>query len=68
MGSYKIEPADLAPTTADRKAVEEHAKKNATPDWLFNATKVGERWAIGAEVTEQDYRDAVNRTANHKYS
>jgi hypothetical protein len=35
-----------------------------TPVWLFRATKIGHRWAIGAEITEDDYTKAVAETAH----
>ena len=51
----------------ETKTIEEHAKEHKTAEWLFKATKVGELWAQGAEITEDEYLEAVEKTANYKY-
>jgi len=52
------------PIKSGAAAIEKWAAKNATPDWLFKATKIAKQWAGGAEVSEAEYLSAVDVCAN----
>lgn len=49
---------------ADRQTIEIWGAEKRTPDWLFAATKALKGWAIGQEVSEEDYDLAVLAAAN----
>ncbi|MFN7131602.1 MAG: hypothetical protein ACK4N5_05930 [Myxococcales bacterium] len=48
----------------ERRTVEAWATEKATPAWLFAGAKAGERWAIGAELTEDEYTAAIQKAAS----
>jgi hypothetical protein len=50
--------------SSGKKPIEEWAAKLGTPPWLFKAAKIQHGWAIGAEVEEKTYHDAVHITAH----
>lgn len=52
------------PPPAPRLTIEAWANQKATAAWLFAGAKAGERWAVGAELTEAAYDDAVERAGN----
>lgn len=52
------------PDAQGRCTVEVWAAKVGTADWLFAAAKAGQRWAIGQEITEQQYSEAIEAAAN----
>ncbi len=49
-----------------RRAVEKLAAEKGTKAWLFAAAKIGQRWAIGAELTEAEYDKAIEAARNVK--
>ena len=49
---------------AERRTVEAWREILATPAWLFAGAKMGERWPIGRELTEAEYREALERAGN----
>jgi hypothetical protein len=50
--------------SSGKKPIEELAAQLGTPLWLFRAAKIQHGWAIGAEVDEKTYQDAVHITAH----
>lgn len=65
-------PAGDAPSTPDEPAparpegfetIEHWAKALKTPAWLFAGAKLGNRWALGQEMTEEKYREAIDAAA-----
>ena len=43
-----------------RRPYEEWAAQKGTPSWLLAAARVKAGWALGQEVTEREYDQAVN--------
>ena len=56
--------AQAAKTPAERRTVEAWAAARATPKWLLEATRAGQRWPIGQELTAEAFDRAVAATAN----
>jgi hypothetical protein len=44
--------------------VEAWAEKHETPNWLFQATRVGLQWARGQEMTEAQFLKGIEWAAN----
>jgi hypothetical protein len=63
MDEFTEAPAPEAPAP-ERKPVEQWAAEKGTVAWKFAAAQAGERWPIGAELTEAEYTDAIERAAN----
>ena len=57
-------PAPPAPPPSDRRTVEAWCADKGTAPWLFNAARVGHRWAKAQELTETEYTTAIDRAAN----
>jgi len=55
---------DSEPVAIEFKTVEQWASEKSTPDWLFAAAKVGNRWPIGRELSEAEYDAAIKRAAH----
>ncbi len=51
----------------EKRAVELHKAFRETPDWQFRATAARLRWAVGAELTEEQYDQAVSETVNARF-
>ncbi len=51
----------------ETKTVEQHAKEQKTADWLFAAAKAYHRWAIGAEMTLDEYKAALAKVLAEPY-
>lgn len=54
--------SDIQPTQ-ERLPVEVWRERLATPAWLWAAARVKSAWAVGQELTEQEYRAAVQEAA-----
>ena len=50
----------------EQKTVELWAAKNETPKWVFAAAKQKFNWAIGAELTEEEFDGCIAATVSHK--
>lgn len=50
---------ELSP--AELRKIEELARQLSTPDWVLEGAKVHYDWGGGREMTEADYRKAVER-------
>ena len=48
---------------ARKETVEQLQQRLGTPAWLFVAAKAKFRWAVGQELTEEEYRAAVEAAA-----
>ncbi len=47
--------------TNDLLTIEEHAKNENTPGYVFAALKVRNKWAAGKAMTREEYVAAVDR-------
>lgn len=47
--------------TYELLTIEEHAKNENTPGYVFAALKVRNKWATGKAMTREDYVAAVDR-------
>lgn len=56
--------ASISAPIDKRKTVEQWKKELKTPDWLFAAAMAGAFKAEGLEVTEVQYKSALQHTAN----
>lgn len=48
--------------TAERRPAEEWATAKQTAPHIFKATRIGQRWPLGVELTEKQYDDAIHNT------
>ena len=56
-----------AEETKSPATVEEHAKAAGTPAWLFAAARAYHRWAIGAELSAEEFQKAITTTLAEPY-
>lgn len=56
-------PPEQAPD-AERLPCEEWAKREGTEAWLLAGTRASQGWAIGREVTRDEFLSAVQSFAN----
>lgn len=52
----EVEPVSA---TDEKRPVEAWQTAHAVPEWLHKGACVAQRWALGREVTEDEYRAAV---------
>lgn len=45
--------------------VEQLAKEHKIPAWLMAAARVKFGWAIGKELTEEEFLESIDATRNH---
>ena len=61
--SWSLAPAtpevQVGTETPAQKTAEAWGEELLTPEWLFAATKHAQNWPAGQELSEADYRDAV---------
>jgi hypothetical protein len=57
----EVEPvsADAEEIRVELRPVEAWQTAHAVPEWLHKGACVAQRWALGREVTEDEYRAAV---------
>lgn len=54
-----------APSVEERKTVEQLAKEQQTPAWLFGAAKVKHKWPLGKQITAAEFTAAMAATRKH---
>lgn len=64
----KTNNPDASEAAADLVPVEQLLAAKKTPDWLFAATKAGQRWATGHLLTEAAYDAAIEATGKFTFS
>jgi uncharacterized membrane protein AbrB (regulator of aidB expression) len=60
-----VKKADTHPPEP-RQPVEHWAQAHGTPTWLLAATRAANGWAIGREVTEQQFLSATQAFADSR--
>ena len=57
------ETVDRGEPLARKGTAEQLQQRLGTPAWLFAAAQAKFRWAVGQELTEEEYRAAVEAAA-----
>jgi len=57
------ETVDRGEPLARKETAEQLQQRLGTPAWLFAAAQAKFRWAVGQELTEEEYRAAVEAAA-----
>ena len=57
------ETLDRGESVARKETAEQLQQRLSTPAWLFAAAQAKFRWAVGQELTEEEYRAAVEAAA-----
>ena len=57
------ETVDRGEPLARKETAEQLQQRLGTPAWLFAAAKTKFRWAAGQELTEEEYRAALEAAA-----